>query len=248
MEGSMDRIAIIDEEMFVTGSDNGSLSLWVAHKKKPIFTLPLAHGINPPLTPEEASAEANPDPKLVPAPQPCWITALTTIPYSDVILSGSWDGHVRAWKVSGDKKRIEALGIVGLPDPNSALPHRTPQETPPLTNGFSHAAADPDAAALPTDTTIPHRGKNSQDARKPIARGVINDISVFERGERGKDGVCIVVALGKEHRLGRWAKVPAGKNGALVFEVPKVGRVNGVDGVKGVVNGDVSEEKIEDGE
>jgi ribosomal RNA-processing protein 9 len=54
--------------------------------------------------------------------------------------------------------------------------------------------------------------------------------------------------LGKEHRLGRWAKVPGGKNGAVVFEVPRVGRVNGVNGIKRVVNGDVSEEEEEDGE
>jgi ribosomal RNA-processing protein 9 len=237
MEGSMDRIAIIDEEMFVTGSDNGSLSLWVTHKKKPIFTLPLAHGMNSPLKPEEASAETNPDPQLVPAAQPCWITALATIPYSDVILSGSWDGHVRAWKVSGDKKRIEALGVVGLPHSDSALD----QETPPLTNGFSYSDSD---GLLPTNTDLSHNGKNQQGAPKPIARGVVNDISVFERGERGKDGVCIVVALGKEHRLGRWARVPGGKNGAVVFEVPRaeVRRVNGVNGVKGVVNEDVSEE------
>ncbi len=38
--------------------------------------------------------------------------------------------------------------------------------------------------------------------------------------ERGKDGLCVVVALGKEHRLGRWKKVQ-GKNGAMVFEVPR---------------------------
>jgi len=243
MEGSMDRIAIIDEEMFVTGSDNGSLSLWVTHKKKPIFTLPLAHGMNPPLKPEEASAEANPDSRLVPAPQPCWITALATIPYSDVILSGSWDGHVRAWKVSGDKKRIEAMGVVGLPHSDPALD----LETRPLTNGFSYSKSD---GPLPTVTDISHNGKNQQDVPKPIARGVVNDISVFERGERGKDGVCIVVALGKEHRLGRWARVPGGKNGAVVFEVPRIGagKVNGVNGVKGVVNGDVSEEEEEDEE
>jgi ribosomal RNA-processing protein 9 len=239
MEGSMDRIAMIDEEMFVTGSDNGSLSLWVTHKKKPIFTFPLAHGMNPALKAEEASAEVNPDPNLVPAPQPCWITALATIPYSDVILSGSWDGHVRAWKVSGDKKRIEALGVVGLPDSDSAMG----RETQSLTNGFSHSEDD---ASLPVDTDVTLNGQNQQNqlnSNKPIARGVINDISVFERGERGKDGVCIVVALGKEHRLGRWTRVPGGKNGAVVFEVPRVGMANGVSDDKRDINGDVGDEE-----
>lgn len=209
MEGSMDRVAMIDEEMFVTGGDNGSISLWVTHKKKPIFTLPLAHGLDPAMKLEEFSAEQNPDPNLVPAPQPRWITALTTIPYSDVILSGSWDGHIRVWKISDDKKRIEAVGSVGVSNENSMA----------LANRFDHGEHSP----------------LGEVGQHPAARGVVNDISVFERGDRGKDGVCIVVALGKEHRLGRWAKVK-GKNGAMVFEVPRIVRSNGN---KNMVNGDM---------
>jgi ribosomal RNA-processing protein 9 len=196
-EGSIDRVAMIDEEMFVTGSDNGSLSLWVAHKKKPLFTLPLCHGVDPALRPDEYSAEANPDPEVVPSPSPRWITALATIPYSDVILSGSWDGCVRAWRVSGDKKRIEAMGTVG----ESGLV--------PGTNGISNGE------------------KGDVQEEVGIVKGVVNDISVFERGDRGKDGVCVVVAVGKEHRLGRWKEVP-GKNGGVVFEIPKVQKTNGV--------------------
>ncbi|KAI9870852.1 MAG: pre-rRNA processing protein, partial [Pleopsidium flavum] len=69
-EGSIDRVAMIDEEMFVTGSDNGSICLWTLHKKKPVFTLPLAHGLDPSLRPEEASAEQHPDPIVPSPPQP----------------------------------------------------------------------------------------------------------------------------------------------------------------------------------
>jgi len=201
LEGSMDRIAMIDEEMFVTGGDNGCLSLWVIHKKKPVFTLPLAHGIEEPLEGEEASAEADPEKRVVPQSQPRWITALATIPYSDVILSGSWDGQVRAWNVSEDKKRIEAMGTLGSP---------TVEEGPVLNGINGH-------------------GSSSEESR-PVVRGVINDISVFERGDRGKDGACVVVAVGKEHRFGRWKKVQ-GKNGGVVFEVSKMekAQTNGVE-------------------
>lgn len=170
---------MLDEETFVTGGDNGSLSLWVIHKKKPVFTQPLTHGSDPAMLPSEASAELHPVEGIVPAPQPRWITALATIPYSDVILSGSWDGCVRAWKVSKDKKKIERVGVVGTTD----------------------AAGE-----------------------QLTARGVVNDISVFERGERGKDGVCVVVATGTEHRFGRWQKTK-GRNGATVFEVPRIAPV-----------------------
>lgn len=206
-EGSIDRVAMIDEEMFVTGSDNGSLSLWTLHKKKPIFTLPLAHGLDPPLRPDEASADQNPDPVVPSPPQPRWITALATIPYSDVVLSGSWDGHVRAWKVSEDKRRIEALGAVGAP--------RDPAQ---VANGINGHDAN---IGHGKRNSPPIRSAEESSAEQPVIRGIINDLSVFERGERGKDGICIVAAVGNEHRLGRWKKTK-GKNGAVVFEVGRL--------------------------
>jgi ribosomal RNA-processing protein 9 len=186
LEGSIDRVALIDEETFVTGSDNGALSLWTMHKKKPVFIVRAAHGLDPPLKPEEVFAEAKPDQKVPGEPQPRWITALATIPYSDLILSGSWDGEVRVWRVSEDKRKIEALGTVG--------------------EAGVKATANSILATTEANTKI---------------RGVINDIDVFERGDRGKDGICIVVATGREHRLGRW-KMVEGKNGALVIEIPRL--------------------------
>ncbi|CZR69191.1 related to a component of the yeast U3 snoRNP Rrp9p [Phialocephala subalpina] len=185
-EGSMDRVAMIDEETFVTGGDNGSLSLWVIHKKKPVFTMSLCHGVEPALEPEEASAETHPTADIVPEAQPRWITALATIPYSDVVLSGSWGGQLRAWRVSDDKKKLEPIGFVG-------------------------------ASGITADGNI---DGNVQEEQNNV-RGIINDISVFERGDRGKDGVCVVVAVGKEHRMGRWQRQKQGKNGALVFEIPR---------------------------
>lgn len=176
-EGSIDRVALIDEETFITGSDNGSLSLWTLHKKKPVFTVHVAHGLDPPLAPEEASAEQVPNPEVPAKPQPRWITALATVPYSDLVLSGSWDGCVRVWKVGKEKKRIETVGVLG-------------------------------------------RLEEGGGAEGEV-RGVVNDIGVFERGERGKGGICVVVGVGTEHRLGRW-KTMMGKSGAVVFEVPKL--------------------------
>jgi ribosomal RNA-processing protein 9 len=230
MEGSMDRVAMIDEEMFVTGSDNGSLSLWVTHKKKPIFTLPFAHGIDDPMKPEEYSGESNPDASLVPAPQPRWITALTTIPYSDVILSGSWDGHIRAWKVSENKKLIEAVGVVGA----GGFEDSQMSSSQSFLFGNQSFAADHDSAIGMSNSLSPSPKMSKQNEEIPTVRGVVNDISVFERGERGKDGICIVVALGKEHRFGRWAKHKNGKNGAVVFEVPRIMKaiMNGVSSLQ----------------
>ena len=224
-EGSMDRVAMIDEETFVTGSDNGSLSLWTMHKKKPVFTLPLAHGLDPALTPAEASAEQHPNPEVPSPPQPRWITALATVPYSDLIVSGSWDGWIRVWKVSEDKRRIEAVGTVGK------IPNEDVEQT-------VNVAVDVDMDMVTGEGTSSHAlgdtGAYADEGQ--TVRGVINDISVFERGERGRDGLCVVAAVGKEHRLGRW-KTVKGRNGAVAFEVPRavllpLAEANGVEDAK----------------
>lgn len=203
VEGSIDRVALVDEETFVTGSDNGAISLWSIHKKKPVFTVPLAHGVDPPMRPAEVYADAEiDDDAWIPPPQPRWITALTTIPYTDVILSGSWDGWVRAWKINKEGRRIEALGTVG----------RDRQRR--------QDGADVDGDAVMTNGA-------ADDLQPGVGniRGVVNDLSVFERGDRGKDGICVVAAVAKELKLGRWRKHP-GKNAAVVFEVRrKVGEM-----------------------
>ena len=173
------------------GSDNGSLCLWTVHKKKPIFTVPLAHGLDPPLKLEDVYSEKVPNQKVPGEAQPRWITALVTVGYSDLILSGSWDGEVRVWRVSEDKRRIEALGTVGSAVNQASCEKKTAHVT---------ISGDEDSGSI---------------------RGIINDLKVFERGDRGEDGLCIVVAIGSEHRLGRWKKMK-GKNGALVIEVPRM--------------------------
>lgn len=198
-EGCMDRVAMIDDELFVTGSDNGAIALWSIQKKKPLFVLPRAHGVDPRLLPSEVSAEEHPDPKVVPAPQPRWITALKTIPYSDVILSGSWDGCVRVWKLSEDKRKIEPVCVLGVPS-------------------SSHGPEDEDEEKVNGDHGKEEKATGSDGV---LIKGVVNDIAMFERGDRGKDGLCVVAAIGKEHRLGRWKVVKGGRNGAMVFEVPR---------------------------
>jgi len=199
-EGSIDRVAVVDEETFITGSDNGSLSLWNIQKKKAVFTYPTAHGLQPPQKPDEASAEADPSLDAIAEPQPRWITALACLPFSNVIISGSWDGQLRAWKISEDKRRLEALGPVG----GTAVDNQPRQEGGQAdTNGV---------VGLPNGT---HSGE------APLLHGVVNDIAVFEKGEKGRGDFGIAAITGKEHRLGRWLKVD-GKNSGIIFDLPKV--------------------------
>ncbi|WEW61281.1 pre-rRNA processing protein [Emydomyces testavorans] len=245
-EHVIDCVAAIPPAHFITGSDDGSISLWSVHKKKPLYTVRQAHGLDPILSPEETSPEQDVEAAARSTkymrPTPRWITALTTLPGTDVVLSGSWDGWIRAWQVSEDKRKIIPLGCVGGKD--SSMPHVNGQlefNSVQRTNGTAIAG---DASSS-----------------KPLLNGIVNDIAVFERRSQDskihpglkaigsklgskhnfqaspkqgpiQPGLCIVAALGKEHRLGRWkvfgptdrktigGSDAGGRNGAVVFEVP----------------------------
>ncbi|OXV10450.1 hypothetical protein Egran_01787 [Elaphomyces granulatus] len=254
-DNSLDCVAVIPPAHFVTGSDSGSLSLWSMHKKKPLYTIPLAHGLDPIPPLDELSPEVDRDTAAHNSRflrrMPRWITALAAVPGTDIVLSGSWDGWIRAWKVSEDKKIISPLGPVGadpcsLPSASSSLQM---QQTLIL-DGVS----DHDAMALDAQREQETERKKEPE---PLMKGVVNDIAVFERRPESSKpdqdftstkskssrlsnkiesnfpdsqscGLCIVAALGKEHRLGRWkcfannrydGPSSQGRNGAVVFEV-----------------------------
>ena len=227
--GSLDRVAFIDEDTFITGSDNGSIMLWNVQKKKPIFTYPLAHGLQPIKNVADVSAEQDPEnvDRIPQEPQPRWITALATVPYSDIIVSGSWDGWVRAWKVSQDKRRLEPLGPVGVTgashqDKGYSVLNGSQEERPELegehdgalkgvTNGLS-------SKSYPTGSS---ESVEMDRGDKVCIRGVINDLKVFERGEKGQESLCIVAAVGREHRLGRWMQFD-GRNDAVVLDIQRI--------------------------
>ncbi|EHM99737.1 Rrp9p [Saccharomyces cerevisiae x Saccharomyces kudriavzevii VIN7] len=116
-EGSIDVVSMVDDSHFITGSDNGSICLWSLAKKKPIFTERIAHGILPEPSSNDISGETDEElrkrqlqgKKLL---QPFWITSLYAIPYSDVFISGSWNGFLKVWKTSENLRSFELLGEI----------------------------------------------------------------------------------------------------------------------------------------
>ncbi|GIJ82339.1 pre-rRNA processing protein [Aspergillus pseudoviridinutans] len=248
-ENTIDCVAPLPPSHFVTGSDSGSISLWSIHKKKPLHTIQCAHGLDPLPPLDELSAEV--DQKLADSNSrflrrmPRWITALATVPGTDIVLSGSWDGFIRAWKVSEDKRTIIPLGPVGGGKLGSAAAPDTPSRQLKQTLELNTAA---DADTMSVDEPQKQHTEDNKDEAEPLIKGVVNDIAVFERradtakpsqgpadsksktksSEPEPRGLCIVAAVGKEHRFGRWKcfannfhEGPAdGRNGAVVFEVP----------------------------
>ncbi|KAF9115737.1 pre-rRNA processing protein [Mortierella sp. AM989] len=108
LEGSMDCLAMIDEENFLTGGDSGTISLWNVNKKKAVFSMPLAHGFHTqPL--DYSNGEAMPNGGVE---TPYWITALASLRYSDMFVSGSWDGTIRVWQIGKNMRNFSLLSTI----------------------------------------------------------------------------------------------------------------------------------------
>ncbi|KAI8603240.1 WD40-repeat-containing domain protein [Dissophora ornata] len=110
LEGSMDCLAVIDEENFLTGGDSGTISLWNVNKKKAVFSMPLAHGYHTqPL--DYTNGEAQPGGGVE---TPYWITSLASLRYSDMFVSGSWNGTIRVWQIGKNMKNFSLVSTIPM--------------------------------------------------------------------------------------------------------------------------------------
>ncbi|OCH84561.1 WD40 repeat-like protein [Obba rivulosa] len=151
VEGSIECVAMLDENTFVSGGDSGSLSLWATQKKKPVFTQALAHGM------DESQVETEDVPTVR---KPRWITTVGALPYSDLFASGSWDGEIRLWKLDSKLKSFSLIGSVPAPGvvnslqfitPPTDFTQNAPWAAPPQTDG---ASAQPAAARRPKVSSV----------------------------------------------------------------------------------------------
>lgn len=204
--GRLDCVAAMPPQHFVTGSDAGTISLWSMHRKKALCTVQTAHGVDqvPPL--DEVTSES--DPKVIEElskhdhrrPKPRAVTALSTLPGTDLVLSGSWDGTIKIWKVSDDKRSLEPLATLGA----------TPSQDT-ATNG--HVTTD-------THNNVKGiiRGVINSIAIVERRKEIVNEFGGKKDGPC--EGVCVIAGTGKDPRLGRWHMTDSGRDGMILFEVP----------------------------
>ncbi|KAJ3258497.1 pre-rRNA processing protein [Boothiomyces macroporosus] len=105
--GTIDVVAMIDEEHFVSGSDSGAISLWSINRKKPIYTKLKCHGVGSPV-------RVNEEESVVEEAECPWIVSLAAVPYSDMFVSGSADGYIKLWKLSDTKKSFALLNSIPM--------------------------------------------------------------------------------------------------------------------------------------
>ena len=88
---SIDCIRIINADSFITGGEDGCISMWKTGKKKPINVYNNFHGGE-------------------------WITSLAVLRKSDILASGSYNGEILIYQILGNsltvKSKIEANGYI----------------------------------------------------------------------------------------------------------------------------------------
>lgn len=97
---SLECVRMLNDNTFVTGDDNGYVSIWSHMKKKPTMSVDATCGDS-----EAEEAETAPG---VRAPRK-WVSSLASVRSADLVASGSNDGFVKLWKATTSPKRHLAL-------------------------------------------------------------------------------------------------------------------------------------------
>ncbi|KIS67066.1 uncharacterized protein UMAG_04934 [Mycosarcoma maydis] len=201
MEGSVEVVSMIDTHHFVSGGDSGCISLWNLAKKKPIFSQPIAHGLES--THSESEGEIR---------SPRWITSLGVLPYSDCFVSGSWDGWIRVWGLTKgaaglkgfrELGKIKASGVV-----NSLQIIQAPISSVVLTaNNTLHTTAIQPAEYKRSTSTCTSNSQYEHHEYFSLSR---------LQASKHNSPPIIIAALGKEHKFGRWFHTKHASNQTLV--------------------------------
>ena len=272
--GSVDCVAYLSNDMWISGSDGGTLCIWSPLRKKPVYVLPNAHGRTLLLRSlpqqqdekqqkyqeeDECAAEiGNGDDEEMyeelserlseiseetesqipsifptsslnitityetviavetllnsysnridvdaPASSANWISALATIPQSDVLITGSCDGYVRFWHIVFPQTAVKS--------------NNSKQEISSKVPGDEQENGEE-----PGDEIMEERKERYslvQIHKIPI-RGHITSLKISKTGE------YLTVCASREHSRGRWSSISSACNSIHLFKMPSTTKHN----------------------
>jgi ribosomal RNA-processing protein 9 len=91
---SLDAVAVVNEQRFVSGGDDGAVSLWHITKKRPVAVAEHAHGSG-------TGCDA-------------WISSVAAARNTDLAASGAGDGMVRLWQCEDRPPSIRQVAAVDV--------------------------------------------------------------------------------------------------------------------------------------
>jgi ribosomal RNA-processing protein 9 len=107
--GSNDCVSYVNDDWFVTGGEDGALSLYFTEKKRAVASVADAHPIVP-----VPSKSTNVLPTASSSSVTNWVTAVESLKSSDAVVSGGKDGYLRFWKAqcgaTNKDRSLEATG------------------------------------------------------------------------------------------------------------------------------------------
>ncbi|CAE7805879.1 Rrp9 [Symbiodinium microadriaticum] len=86
----VDNVQYLTADHYASSGQDGSLCMWTDTQKKPVASVAAAHGMESPGTPR-------------------WISAMASLKISDLLVTGSHDGHLRFWKADTEKRSVDAM-------------------------------------------------------------------------------------------------------------------------------------------
>jgi ribosomal RNA-processing protein 9 len=110
---SIDCISMLNEELFLTGSNDGTLAIWCINKKKPLSTIKNAHQKSS-CSNELDNTKSNFNGVHIlngisNYKSSGWISSLCAYHNSDLIASGSDDGYIRVWQYIASTNSLKEL-------------------------------------------------------------------------------------------------------------------------------------------
>lgn len=92
LTSSLDAVAMVNEQRYLSGGDDGAVSLWHVNKKRPVSVIANAHGSG-------TGADA-------------WISSVAAGRNSDLAASGAGDGFVRLWECADRPPALKPVASV----------------------------------------------------------------------------------------------------------------------------------------